>query len=109
VARESKEASSATRPGRNNASEPPRGSRRRLTNCSPNETPEPRPRLRINAVPDPITRLEAVAAGLGSLAEELMKLYGEPTPNLLYWRQELLDVVDEMAAGVLPDPGADRI
>lgn len=43
---------------------------------------------------NPVTRLHAVADGLGQLADELEKIYGEPTPNLLYWRQELIDVAD---------------
>ena len=43
-----------------------------------------------------VTRLGAVAAGLGLLADELQKLYGEPTPNLLYWRKEIIEVIDEM-------------
>ena len=48
---------------------------------------------------NPLTRLEAVAAGLGRAAEELQEIYGEPTPNLLYWRNEIIEVIDELAAG----------
>jgi len=43
---------------------------------------------------NPVSRLYAVASGLGLLADELEKIYGEPTPNLLYWRQEIIDVAD---------------
>jgi hypothetical protein len=45
-----------------------------------------------------ITRLDAVAAGLGRLADELQEIYGEPTPNLLYWRKEIVEVVEELTA-----------
>jgi hypothetical protein len=48
---------------------------------------------------NPITRLESVAAGLGRMAEELQKIYGEPTPNLLYWRNEIVAVIDELGGG----------
>ena len=40
---------------------------------------------------NPLTRLDAVAAGLGRMAEELHIIYGEPTPNLLYWRNEIVE------------------
>jgi hypothetical protein len=45
---------------------------------------------------NPLTRLEAVAAGLGALASELEKAYGAPAPNLVYWRNELVEVIDEL-------------
>jgi len=48
---------------------------------------------------NPLTRLEAVAAGLGRVAEELQEICGEPTPNLLYWRNEIVEVIDELSAG----------
>jgi hypothetical protein len=47
-----------------------------------------------------ITRLEAVALGLGRLADELEEIYGEPTPNLLYWRNEILESIEELGATV---------
>ncbi len=43
---------------------------------------------------NPVTRLYAVATGLGLLADELEKVLGEPAPNLLYWRQEIIEVAD---------------
>ena len=46
---------------------------------------------------NPITRLEAVAAGLGALAAELESIYGGPAPNLLYWHNEIVEAVDELA------------
>jgi hypothetical protein len=52
---------------------------------------------------NPITRLESVAAGLGRMAEELQKIYGEPTPNLLYWRNEIIAVIDELSGGAAQD------
>ncbi len=45
-----------------------------------------------------VTRLESVAAGLGRMAEELEKIYGEPVPNLLYWRSEIIEVVEKLSA-----------
>jgi hypothetical protein len=51
-----------------------------------------------------ITRLEAVAVGLGLLADELQEIFREPTPNLLYWRREILEVIDELMAS-LPSAG----
>ena len=51
-----------------------------------------------------VTRLYAVAAGLGSLAEELERIYGEPTPNLLYWRQEIIEVADGLQGTPAPAP-----
>lgn len=45
---------------------------------------------------NPVTRLLEVATGLGLLADELEKIYGEPTPNLLYWRRELIDVAEKL-------------
>ena len=51
---------------------------------------------------NPIARLEEVAAGLGRLASELEQLYGEPTPNLLYWRREILDAIDALTASAGP-------
>jgi hypothetical protein len=51
---------------------------------------------------NPLTRLEAVAAGLGHMAEELQDIYGEPTPNLQYWRNEIIEVIDELSAGTTP-------
>lgn len=46
---------------------------------------------------NPLTRLEAVAAGLGHVADELQAIYGEPTPNLLYWRNEIVEVIEELS------------
>ena len=43
-----------------------------------------------------VTRLESVAVGLGRMAEELEEIYGEPTPNLLYWRNEIVEVVEKL-------------
>lgn len=53
-----------------------------------------------------VTRLESVAVGLGRMADELEKIYGEPTPNLLYWRNEIIEVVEALRAGAstAPDP-----
>jgi hypothetical protein len=48
---------------------------------------------------NPLTRLDAVAAGLGRMADELHAIYGEPTPNLLYWRNEIVEAIEELAAG----------
>ncbi len=45
-----------------------------------------------------VTRLEAVADGLGRMADELEKIYGEPTPNLLYWRNDITEVVEKLRA-----------
>ncbi len=56
-----------------------------------------------------VTRLEAVADGLGRMANELEKIYGEPTPNLLHWRNEITDVVEKLradAAATLRSPDA---
>jgi hypothetical protein len=55
---------------------------------------------------NPVTRLYAVATGLGLLADELEKLYGEPTPNLLYWREEVIEVADKLRGHTpaSPDP-----
>jgi hypothetical protein len=47
---------------------------------------------------NPMTRLDAVAAGLGRMAEELHIIYGEPTPNLLYWRNEIVEALEELSA-----------
>jgi hypothetical protein len=47
---------------------------------------------------NPLTRLDAVAAGLGRMAEELHAIYGEPTPNLLHWRNEIVEAVEELSA-----------
>jgi hypothetical protein len=47
---------------------------------------------------NPLTRLDAVAAGLGRMAEELHVIYGEPTPNLLYWRNEIVEAIEELSA-----------
>jgi hypothetical protein len=52
-----------------------------------------------------VTRLEAVAVGLGLLADELGEIYGEPTPNLLYWRNEILESIEELTGACL---GAER-
>ncbi len=58
-----------------------------------------------------VTRLEAVAVGLGRIADELEKIYGEPTPNLLYWRTEILEAVEQLRAQASanePAPGSER-
>jgi hypothetical protein len=54
---------------------------------------------------NPVTRLEAVAVGLGLLADELQEIYGEPTPNLLHWRNEILEVIDELTMPSSPIGG----
>jgi hypothetical protein len=51
-----------------------------------------------------VTRLEAVAIGLGRMADELEKIYGEPTPNLLYWRNEIIEVVEKLRADASATP-----
>ena len=33
------------------------------------------------------------------MADELHAIYGEPTPNLLYWRNEIVEVIEELSAG----------
>jgi hypothetical protein len=33
------------------------------------------------------------------MADELHAIYGEPTPNLLYWRNEIVEAIEELAAG----------
>jgi hypothetical protein len=48
---------------------------------------------------NPLTRLDAVAAGLGRMADELHAIYGEPTLNLLYWRNEIVEAIEELSAG----------
>lgn len=48
---------------------------------------------------NPLTRLEQVAVGLERLAAELTEITGEPPKNLIWWREEILDVVRELAAG----------
>ena len=56
-----------------------------------------------------VTRLEAVAVGLGQLAEALEDVLGQPTPNLLYWRDEILDIAKELTASThasLPEADA---
>lgn len=30
------------------------------------------------------------------MADELQEIYGEPTPNLLYWRGEILEAIEEL-------------
>jgi hypothetical protein len=45
------------------------------------------------------TRLEAVAVGLSQLAEAFEEVLGQPTPNLLYWRDELFDIAKELTTG----------
>jgi hypothetical protein len=47
---------------------------------------------------NPLTRLDAVAAGLGRMADGLHTIYGEPTPNLLYWRNEIVEAIEELSA-----------
>jgi hypothetical protein len=48
---------------------------------------------------NPVTRLHAVAIGLSRMADELHAIYGEPTPNLLYWRNEIVEAIEELTAG----------
>jgi hypothetical protein len=47
-------------------------------------------------VQNPVTRLEQVALGLERLAQELEAYTGEPPANILWWRQEILEVVAEL-------------
>ena len=65
---------------------------------------------RLGSVPEqnPVTRLYAVATGLGLLADELERIYGEPTPNLLYWRQEIIDVAERLQRQGAPPPDEPR-
>ena len=49
---------------------------------------------------NPLTRLDGVAAGLGRMAEELHAIYGEPTPNLLYWRNEIVEAIEELSVNI---------
>jgi hypothetical protein len=56
---------------------------------------------------NPLTRLEQVALGLEQLATELTDLTGEPPKNLLWWREEILDVVRELS-GSDEDRGLQR-
>jgi len=56
---------------------------------------------------NPLTRLEQVALGLEQLATELTDLTGEPPKNLVWWREEILDVVRELS-GSDEDRGLQR-
>ena len=47
-------------------------------------------------VQNPVTRLEQVALGLERLAQELEAYTGEPPANILWWRQEILEVAAEL-------------
>ena len=53
---------------------------------------------------NPVTRLYAVATGLGLLAQELEQLLGELAPNLLYWRQEIIEVADGLQGPPVAPP-----
>ena len=44
-------------------------------------------------VPPPTIRLREVEAGLAALARELEEITGERPANLLWWGQELRDVI----------------
>lgn len=44
-----------------------------------------------------VTRLYEVASGLGQLADALERETGRPAPNLLFWRQEIIDVAEKLA------------
>ncbi len=57
---------------------------------------------------NPLTRLDAVAAGLGRMAGELQAIYGEPTPNLLHWRNEIVEVVEELSASAQASATAEQ-
>lgn len=53
-----------------------------------------------------VTRLQSVAVGLELLADELEKVYGEAPLNLVYWRDEIIEVVEGLRAdgSVAPSP-----
>ena len=52
---------------------------------------------RIMPPPNPIARIEAVARGLGQLAEEIGDYAGPDARTvLLHWRRELLEAVDDV-------------
>ncbi len=53
---------------------------------------------------NPVTRLREVAAGLGELADALEQQTGRPAPNLLFWRSEIIDVVEELSKGSADSP-----
>jgi len=53
---------------------------------------------------NPVTRLEQVALGLTELAQELTRLTGRPPANLLWWRQEILEVASEIQRRSQPEP-----
>jgi hypothetical protein len=42
------------------------------------------------------TKLREVELGLGALARELEKMLGVPPANLLWWREELRDVIFDL-------------
>jgi hypothetical protein len=54
---------------------------------------------------NPVTRLEAVAGGLGRLADELENIYGGPVVNLLYWRNEIIEAIDELNRAAISSRG----
>jgi hypothetical protein len=53
-------------------------------------------------VPPPTTRLRQIALGLDAIAAELELIIGQRPANLVYWRDELYDIVRQ-----LEDPARD--
>ena len=52
--------------------------------------------------PPPTTRLRQIALGLDAIAAELELIIGQRPANLVYWRDELYDIVRQ-----LEDPSRD--
>ena len=53
-------------------------------------------------MPPPTTRLRQIALGLDAIAAELEMIIGQRPANLVYWRDELYDIVRQ-----LEDPARD--
>ena len=47
-------------------------------------------------VPPPTTRLRQIALGLDAIAAELELIIGQRPANLVYWRDELYDIVRQL-------------
>jgi hypothetical protein len=56
-------------------------------------------------VPPPTTRLRQIALGLDAIAAELELIIGQRPANLVYWRDELYDIVRQLEE---PARDADR-
>ncbi len=56
----------------------------------------------------PTTRLREVEMGLGALARELEKMIGVPPANLLWWREEVRDVIFDLEQRPASDSNGHR-